>query len=675
MRPLLLTCLLLLPCYAHAVERAPQPPSTYTAEDVFRFMEEEMEILTLTLVRTKLREVAQPAIIITGEEIRRLNAVNIADLLRHIPGTVVTNPTGAQWAVSVYTTVYPVSVNFLLVQVDGRSAYSAFSNVVNWWPIPVALEDIERMEIVLGPSSTLHGAQAVMGVINIITKRPTTSGGTFKVVGGSSLGQDERMRHGDAQVHASGTALLGGWGLRLAGGYERLTQWDSTRMVVDGRHLKPIAGQRCFTNGKALTEISADADLELNIGGSVHEAPFFVFGMGQIRGNEAYLDGRLALRNNLTATDRLQLRAEVRHTTMYIDNAFDFLLPSTELDYRDLAFLGRASYVVDLPASNRLISGVELRSEHHDSAIIRPEGRVYRYVSLWGQDEYRPWEWLIFTIGLRLEKQHNALTSLSQRLALVPRVGIVGLLGDDHTLRLNYGEGIYNPSAQEDFGDIWLHQGKLGGYVTDVYLEPRRIRAIEAGYRGRLAPTFLVTGNYAFRHANLLYELDSVGEAILPIRVQAIRHSGSFHSLDLTASWRPFGLFRADAAYTRIFGLRQPPQSKQYGSTPPPHRLSWRLHLMPFDGAHVDMEGQWISPRVSMLAATQQTVRVAGWLRLSAKASYRVWRDPEIEVFVMGVNLLNKRTGRGLDPEYSDPNTSPVGQRFWVGLRLSPSPE
>jgi iron complex outermembrane recepter protein len=123
--------------------------------------------------------------VITGEDIRRAGATSVPDALRLVPGVQVATIDGGKWAVTArgFNTLYS---NKLLVLVDGRSIYSAATSGVHWSMQDVPLDEIERIEVIRGPGAALWGANAMNGVINIITKPArVTQGGTMTLSAGS----------------------------------------------------------------------------------------------------------------------------------------------------------------------------------------------------------------------------------------------------------------------------------------------------------------------------------------------------------------------------------------------------------------------------------------------------------------------------------------------------------
>ncbi|HWP83630.1 MAG TPA: TonB-dependent receptor plug domain-containing protein, partial [Terriglobia bacterium] len=151
--------------------------------------------------------------VITQEDIRRSGASNIPDLLRMVPGLQVAQVDAYGWAISVrgFAERY---ANKLLVLIDGRTVYDPLFAGVHWDVQNLLLEDVERIEVVRGPGATLWGANAVNGVINILTRSSQeTQGGMIAASSGSIE---------PARVHARYGGTLGSAATyRISGNYFR----------------------------------------------------------------------------------------------------------------------------------------------------------------------------------------------------------------------------------------------------------------------------------------------------------------------------------------------------------------------------------------------------------------------------------------------------------------------
>jgi len=160
-------------------------------EDLSKLSVEDLMNVEVTSVSKKEQKVSQTAaaiFVITQEDIRRSGANNIPDLLRMVPGVNVAQINSNIWAISVRGFDGEFS-NKLLVMLDGRIVYLPTFSGTFWDVLDVPLEDIERIEVIRGPGGATWGANAVDGVINIITSKASESRGGMVVAGAGNLDQ------------------------------------------------------------------------------------------------------------------------------------------------------------------------------------------------------------------------------------------------------------------------------------------------------------------------------------------------------------------------------------------------------------------------------------------------------------------------------------------------------
>ncbi len=179
-----LTALLLLVLSVQEITAAEAP----TPEDLFPLTIEELMNVSITSVAKRpqrMSDAAAAIFVITQEDIRRSGATSIPEVLRMAPGLEVSRIDASKWAISSrgFSTRF---ANKLLVLFDGRTVYNPLFSGVFWEHQNYILEDIERIEVIRGPGASLWGANAVNGVINIISKKAKdTQGGLVSAAGGT----------------------------------------------------------------------------------------------------------------------------------------------------------------------------------------------------------------------------------------------------------------------------------------------------------------------------------------------------------------------------------------------------------------------------------------------------------------------------------------------------------
>lgn len=189
-------------------------------------------VITPTRLRQAIPDVPASVTVITADALRKFGITTVVDALRLVPGMQITQAGGHDLRINYHGTnaLTPHRMNVLI---DGISAYRPSYARVFWKQLPVAIEDIDRIEITRGPNSVTYGPNSMLAVINIITKHPKDVG---PVMASAALG---------SQSTASATARLGVTADRTAirvsvnserdGGFDYLSRskpqgHDATRM-------------------------------------------------------------------------------------------------------------------------------------------------------------------------------------------------------------------------------------------------------------------------------------------------------------------------------------------------------------------------------------------------------------------------------------------------------------
>ena len=156
-----------------------------------------MEVTSVSKRTQKVADAAAAVFVLTQDDIRRSGATSIPDALRLVPGLQVARLDENKWAIASRGFDGRFD-NKLLVLIDGRSVYTPLFSGVYWNVQDVLLEDLDRIEVIRGPGATLWGANAVNGVINIITKKAKdTQSGVVSAGGGNEERGSASARYGD----------------------------------------------------------------------------------------------------------------------------------------------------------------------------------------------------------------------------------------------------------------------------------------------------------------------------------------------------------------------------------------------------------------------------------------------------------------------------------------------
>ena len=155
-------------------------------EEELRWLQAEAVVFTASRHEQKVSKTAAAVYVVSHEDIRRSGATTIPDILRMVPGLQVSQINSNMWAIS--------SRGFnrrfadkLLILMDGRSIYNSTFTGVLWDTKDTLIEDIERIEVIRGPGAALWGANAVNGIINIITKNAEDTQGALLTFGTGNI--------------------------------------------------------------------------------------------------------------------------------------------------------------------------------------------------------------------------------------------------------------------------------------------------------------------------------------------------------------------------------------------------------------------------------------------------------------------------------------------------------
>ncbi|WP_208493152.1 TonB-dependent receptor plug domain-containing protein [Spirosoma utsteinense] len=186
--------MLLFSLSAKAQSSEPSSPSKLKKLSLEQLMNIDVTLVSRT--PQKLSEVASAIQVITGADIQRSGATNLPEALQLLSNLQVAQLNASTWIISArgFNTIF---ANKLLVMVDGRTVYTPFFGGVLWEMQAILLEDVARIEMVSGPGGTLWGANAVNGVVNIITKNAADTQGLYvSATAGNWLKNRVNLRYG-----------------------------------------------------------------------------------------------------------------------------------------------------------------------------------------------------------------------------------------------------------------------------------------------------------------------------------------------------------------------------------------------------------------------------------------------------------------------------------------------
>ena len=319
--------------------------------------------------------------LITGDDIRRSGVTTIADALALASGVHVARFNNGTWAVSARG-FNATSANKMLVMIDGRTEYSPLFTGVFWNMLDYVLEDIERIEVIRGPGATLWGANALNGVINIVTRHTRDSQGTYLAFGtGNEDPGLADFRYGGTAAGATYRAY-GKFARRSAQVFEDGTSSDDGRRrgQVGFRIDRPGGGGEWLFKGDLFDSRDDLGERQT----------------GEFR--EIALQGGWT--RAFTPTSNLSVRSYYRQEFRDVPLQLTHRIDTVDLDFQ---------HAITWRNRHRVVWGATHRRNSDETAgrsvAFEPPDRVYSVSSIFAQDEIviRP-DRFDLTIGLKAER-------------------------------------------------------------------------------------------------------------------------------------------------------------------------------------------------------------------------------------------------------------------------------
>ncbi|MEM7409166.1 MAG: TonB-dependent receptor [Myxococcota bacterium] len=438
----------------------------------------ELEVTTATKSARRAADTPAAVTVITHEEIRRSGATSIPDLLRRVPGLNVAQIDANRWAVSArgFNDEYS---NKLLVMVDGRSIYTPLFSGIVWAEHDLMLEDIDRIEVVRGPGGTLWGANAVNGVINIITKTSTETQGLATV---SRVGTHERFNGASRFGGAIGDNVH----YRVYGKFADRADYES-RLGGDAHD----DWQSVRAGGRL--DWQATEDSLVTVQGDFYDADaeHTIAPVG-IEGEDEYTGGNVLARASHQFSDTSDMSLQL----YYDRNVRDTPIIEEHRDTFDVDF----QHSFQPFEGNRLVWGAGFRaSTDRISGRLglgfRGRAQTDNVGSFFLQDEIQVIEDLLsLTIGSKFEQNDYS------GFEVQPSARVLVTPNDRHTLWASVSRAVRTPARSDE--DVAIFQPSTTApntfqqIVGSSRFDAEEVIAYEMGYRTR--PLDPVTLDFAF---------------------------------------------------------------------------------------------------------------------------------------------------------------------------------
>jgi iron complex outermembrane receptor protein len=616
-----------------------------TTEDLTRLSLEQLMDLEVTSVAKKpqkFSEAAAAIYVITQEDIRRSGATTIPELLRMAPGVDVAQVNSSVWAVSARG-MNGRFANKLLVLIDGRSVYTPIFGGVTWDIQSVPLGDIDRIEVIRGPGGALWGANAVNGVINIITKNASETQGVLASATAGSIDQPSvAIRYG-GRLSASSYLRVYGQGFQRRG--FRIPTDNRIRDGWDGG----MAGFRFDSTPSAADVVMLQGELyEQEADSSNRQVslapPLTSWANMAVRstGGHALLRWSRSLGQGADAT--LQLYYDRVDRTRKA--AFDDSTETYDLDFQHRFRLAPGQEVVWGVGYRRVNISFRTAPPLSLGAPVPPTDLYSAFV----QDEIALRKDLRLTVGSKFE--HNTYTGFEYQ----PSIRLVWEPGDDQTVWAAVSRAVRVPTPDEREFVITAAAvpGPLPGVIT-IFNNPdfvsEDVVAYEAGYRKSFTHRVNLDVAAYVNHYSKLAAWNAQTpfpaftppppHLVIPLRVENLMH-GDTYGVEVAANWQVTPNWRLTSSYTwsrarmRLGSPSADPTFlAQTEGGSPEHQFQLRSQL---DLPHnLELDGALYY--VGALPA----LKVDAYTRVDVRLGWRPSRDKDLEISLVGQNLLDRR--------------------------------
>lgn len=566
-----------------------------------------IEVTSVSKRAEPLSDAPAAIYVITHDDVIRSGATSVPEMLRLAPNLQVAQVTASQYAVTARGFNSSLA-DKLLVLVDGRSIYTPFSSGVNWNLQEVPSENIERIEVVSGPGGTLWGANAVNGVVNIITRKSSeTQGATMELAGGSSEIRGMLQYGGKIADDLTYRAYVSGF--------------DHHRQNITGAG-KNGRDEWHKVQGGFRADWQTDADM-VTVQGDIFD------------GSEQQLstvDGAIAGRNLLArwahAIDddsRVQIQTYYDHIRIAVPGRFANSLDSYDVQAQHDFSLG----------GHEIVWGGGYRVMRDDFPTTLSETQMVEFIpqsrtlTLWNffaQDSIALTNKLTLIAGAKVE--HEPYTGIE----IMPNARLSWAVADNNLLWAAASRAVRVPSRIDR--DVTQHFGSIL-VLTGGNMQAIRVTAYELGYRSQPAAnlSFSVSTFYS-RYSNLrsaeltngdfpLVFANGMKGETYGVEFWAAYRAAEWWQLNLGANWLHKDL-RFKPGSSGIGGL-------QIAGNDPKYQLSLRSAMDLGQGVSLNIDVR----RVGALSAPPSPAYVELGARIAWAAS------DKLEISLTGSNLLH----------------------------------
>lgn len=631
------------------LNKAPQQKTASLMDmDIEKLM--SLEVTTASRRSQKLSEVASAVFVITQDDIRRSGVTSIPEALRMAPGVEVARVGTDKWAISIRG-FNGRFADKLQVLMDGRSVYNPLFAGVQWEQQDTLLEDIERIEVIRGPNASVWGANAVNGIINIITKKAAQTQGLLLTAGGGSF---ERGFFG---ARYGGTINDNTHYRFYTKGFTR-DPMNSISGVNANDAWHSVRGGFRLDHSKGMDQLTLQGDIFYNsIGDRLDKTQLSapIIDTTAARGHNE--GGNIRLRWDRTLSEKSSIMFQT-----YYDRVDYKLLTSTQ--FRAESFDIDFQHRFPLLDRHDLTWGANYRLYHNkvfDTELISlsPRQQTNHLASVFVRDEMTliP-EYLRFTLGTRVD--HNDFTGFE----IQPNARLMWTPNPENSLWASISRAVRTPSRAEN--DITLNTRTLNTIpgadtilpfpilaqiIGNSNYNSEKMIAYELGYRHQFSQNASVDIAGFFNDYSKLRDLSPPAFKDISIHSSFPLHliypvglsnnaSGHTYGVELSADWKPTQRWRLQGNYSYLhMHINSNPNFRTIDPTTggadkvsPQHQISLRSH---FDLTERMQFNLWLR-----YVSNVDFYQIPGYVTMDSKIAYKPIRN--LEVFLVGQNLFSE---------------------------------
>ncbi len=616
----------------------------------------DVQVTSVSKHAEPLREAAAAITVITGDELRRSGARTLAQALRLVPGVQVYRTNAHSYTV----TSRGFSGDKLEVLLDGRSVYSPLTSTVFWDTLDTSLNDVDRIEVTRGPGGTLWGANAVNGVINIVTRHSKDTVGDVLRAGGGMEERNYASFRSGSKVGDAGHARFYAKGIERDNSTQRNGQdtFDHYRMgmagfrsdwTLAGAHELMVSGD--YHHGREQSE-----DIDPNV---------------YARAGDTELSGASALAR---WTHQSSATSEISAQAYY--NGYRRMQPDVFAEKRDTGDVALQHRFELASLASTVTWGGGYRSSHDETGgppnalIFEPDSRTLETWNAFVQVQRPLGEHGELTAGTKLERNE------STGLELQPGVRLGWALGDNLFTWGSVSRAVRLPNRLDEDAAIFCApplDALLGctpnttARIGSRKLEAEKVIAYEWGLRGWAADQ--ITADLAVFY-NTYTGLRSTEANPPPIGSFANKLDADSYGAELSVSWAPRSWLSVRPFYSFLEIDAKPHADSTDANTganleggSPRHSGGLSLGLAPWPTVKVDAFARHVGklPRPQVPAYTELNLRLA-------------WKPaPALELALVGADLLDdSHAEAGAAPSSTNPNPPPpqteVERAVWLDV-------